>query len=59
MNRDVHHKRFSAEDMARFARFLTNSSRNASFGKLTSWFDGPPESRRGRTRWTSRRKNYL
>ena len=44
-------KRFTGEDMARFARYLTNMDRYQSICKLTDWFDGPPESGRGHTTW--------
>lgn len=55
VHRDLDRKRFSGEDMARFARYLTNSSRYHSLEQLCYWFDGPLESGRDRTMWTSRR----
>lgn len=43
-------KRFSGEDMARFARYLTNMNRRSSIIALQQWFDGP-EGIRGYTNW--------
>jgi len=41
-------KRFSASEMLRFARYLTNGK--ANIGQITAWFDGPAGDR-GHTEW--------
>ncbi len=45
-------KRFSYYDMIRWARFVSHSNKNNYIeGMFRSWYDGPPESKRGYTSW--------
>ena len=50
INRRLSTKRFNGEDMARFARYLTNMTREQSIAVLRQWFDGPTGDR-GYTYW--------
>lgn len=57
--RNIDLKRFSGEDMMRFARYVTGMNRHSSLLKLTSWLDGPPESGRSLTLWKNKSGKYL